>query len=73
MQKQKCIARWYSNEDGVEGGKSILHYGGTVVVQKPSTAEVPIMPEAVRKALGLIPKECLSPEKALAYLMKINK
>lgn len=39
-----------ASHDGAKGLAKIQNYGGTVIVQKPDTAECPIMPEAAIKA-----------------------
>ena len=39
-----------ASSDGAKGLAKIQAYGGTVIVQKPDTAECPVMPEAAIKA-----------------------
>ena len=42
-----------ASSDGAQGLAKIKAYGGTVIVQKPDTAECPIMPEAAIKAVKM--------------------
>ncbi|MFB2937858.1 chemotaxis protein CheB [Aerosakkonemataceae cyanobacterium BLCC-F154] len=42
-----------ANNDGAIGLAKIQVYGGTIIVQKPDTAECPIMPEAAIKAVKM--------------------
>ncbi|MDR6737695.1 MULTISPECIES: chemotaxis protein CheB [unclassified Sphingobacterium] len=46
--RENCIAILFSgaNQDGAQGLLMIKRYGGKTVVQDPTTAEVPVMPEA---------------------------
>lgn len=46
--KENCTAILFSgaNQDGAQGLLMIKQYGGKTFVQDPTTAEVPIMPEA---------------------------
>ncbi|MEM1977210.1 MAG: chemotaxis protein CheB, partial [Nitrososphaerota archaeon] len=59
--RERCtgvILSGYGN-DGILGSKLIALRGGRVIVQDPSTAEVPIMPQSAIKSieeLGKIPE-----------------
>ncbi|HYG14638.1 MAG TPA: chemotaxis protein CheB, partial [Bacteroidia bacterium] len=48
-----CILLSGANYDGVEGMKTALKYGATLVAQKPESAAVPVMPLQAIKALKI--------------------
>ena len=52
-----------ANRDGARGLRRVADRGGHVLVQDPSSAEVPIMPRA---ALAAVPEACVLPLKGIA-------
>ncbi|MCF6777208.1 chemotaxis protein CheB [Thiotrichales bacterium 19X7-9] len=62
-----------ANCDGVEGAKAVQDYGGCVWVQSPETAFAQVMPKAVKEALKLSSKFCLSPNELIEYLINLNQ
>ncbi len=56
-----------ANEDGARGARSVWQHGGKVVIEDPTTAEVPAMPAA---ALRLCPDAEVAPVTGLANLIK---
>jgi len=59
-----------ANEDGSRGLAQIVKRGGRALVQDPKTAEVPIMPEAARRAVPTA--EVLSLDKMVARLIELG-
>jgi len=59
-----------ANKDGAEGLKKIKEVGGMAIVQQPSTAQYPTMPQA---AINLIP-DCnvYTPEEIVQFLTKLQ-
>ncbi len=71
--QEKVIAILLSgaNKDGAAGLKEVQYYGGTVIIQDPKEASVPVMPEA---ALKEVPKPdfIFNTEQIIDYLNTIN-
>jgi two-component system chemotaxis response regulator CheB len=59
-----------ANADGTHGLKAIQKAGGTIIVQKPSTAEMPFMPNHAIQ--NLTPDLILDVEEILTLLASIN-
>ena len=59
-----------ANADGTEGLKAIKSAGGTTIVQDPSTAEMPFMPN--HAATCAFPDLILTVEELLAYFVSID-
>jgi two-component system, chemotaxis family, protein-glutamate methylesterase/glutaminase len=58
-----------ANQDGAKGAKAVADGGGTVLVQRPSTAFAAAMPEA---AIDAYPQaHVLSPEEIVVYLLAL--
>lgn len=61
-----------ANTDGTCGCISIKKYGGEVLVQDPNTAQIAVMPDSVKKELGLSADKCLTPQQIAEYLANLN-
>ncbi|HMR83982.1 MAG TPA: chemotaxis protein CheB [Niabella sp.] len=59
-----------ANNDGVEGMRSVVRYGGTILLQDPDTAEVKYMPRQV--LLGMQVHEILKPENMASFINQLN-
>jgi two-component system chemotaxis response regulator CheB len=59
-----------ANNDGVEGMRSVIRYGGTILLQDPDTAEVNYMPKQV--LLGMQVHEILRPEDMASFINQLN-
>lgn len=62
-----------ANSDGAVGSASIIEHGGRVLVQDPATAQVGVMPNAVKKILNLSADNCLSPQQIADYLANLSR
>ncbi len=60
-----------ANKDGAAGLKEIKHYGGTVIIQDPQEASVPVMPKAAIQEVG-DPDFIYTTEQIIDYLNSIN-
>ncbi|WP_316750207.1 chemotaxis protein CheB [Pedobacter gandavensis] len=48
-----CLLLSGSNADGVKGLLTVKHWGGTVLIQDPETAQVAYMPDQARKSMEI--------------------
>lgn len=73
--KQNCvgIVLTGANSDGAAGALAIQEYGGEVLVQDPKTAQIGVMPKAVKEKLDLPTDKCLTPQQIADYLANLNK
>ncbi|WP_412466833.1 chemotaxis protein CheB [Pedobacter sp. KLB.chiD] len=69
-EKLVCILLSGSNSDGVEGLKNVNNFGGTVVIQNPSTAVMPYMPQ--QAVLNVMPHVILDSRNMADYINKLN-
>ena len=60
-----------SNTDGTAGLLAIQKAGGTVVVQNPTSADMPFMPNNAIK--NMTPDYLLTPEEILKFILLINE
>ena len=60
-----------SNTDGTAGLLAIQKAGGTVVVQNPTSADMPFMPNNAIK--NMTPDYILTPEEILKFILLINE
>lgn len=56
-----------ANQDGARGAKTIFERGGTVIIQEPTDADFPTMPEA---ALGLFRPSAVLPIKKIQEILR---
>lgn len=65
-----CILLSGSNADGVEGLKTVNNFGGKVVIQNPSTAIMPYMPQ--QAVLNVTPHVILDSYDMASFINKLN-
>ncbi|TCD11703.1 chemotaxis protein CheB [Pedobacter frigidisoli] len=65
-----CILLSGSNADGMEGLKNVNNFGGCVVIQNPSTAIMPYMPQ--QAVLNVKPHITLNSYDMAGFINKLN-